>query len=136
MFSKEIKTALLDILSSDIRAEINGDSDSLYLFALLLQHLKNGKSISDAIKALIIDLQGICLSETKALVNLVISDGNYIYACRHAINAQCPSLYYCIDDNSVRVASEPLTPNDNWETIPEHNLLIFNNSGIMENHTL
>lgn len=136
VFSKEIKTALLDILSSDIRAEINGDSDSLYLLALLLQQLKNGKSITEAVKALMIELKEICLSETKALVNLVISDSKYIYACRYAINAQCPSLYYCIDNNGVRVASEPLTTDENWQSIHEHSLLVFNNSTILENHKL
>lgn len=136
LFSKEFKTALLDILSSDIRAEINGDSDSLYMFALLLQHLKNGKSITDSVKAMMNELKGLCLSETQALINLVLSDGKYIYACRHAINAQCPSLYYCIDNNSIRVASEPLTTDENWQSIPKHSLFVFNHSNILENYTL
>jgi len=31
-FDKNTKTSLLNILSNDIRADINGNSDSLYLF--------------------------------------------------------------------------------------------------------
>ena len=45
-FDTEIKAKLLDKLSSKFRAEIHGSSDSLYLFALLQQHLLEQQSIS------------------------------------------------------------------------------------------
>ena len=135
-FSKKIKTGLLDILSSDIRAEINGDSDSLYLFALFLQHVNNGKTIVESIQAMMHELVNICGKQTAAFVNLIISDGKLVYACRHAINKDCPSLYYLLDNEGVRVASEPLTPDVNWQSFDEHSLLVFNESSKQESHSL
>lgn len=130
-FDKDIKTGLLDILSNEIRAEINGNSDSLYLFALLQQHLLVQKSIPDAIIGMMNDLQSVCKNKVTALLNLVISDGKFLYACRHALNGNCPSLYYSLGSGNVRVASEPLTPNDEWITFPEHSLISFNHSNII-----
>jgi glutamine amidotransferase len=135
-FDKNTKASLLDILSNDIRAEINGNSDSLYLFALLQQHLLTQKSLTDAIVSMMHDLKSVCKNNVTALLNLVISDGETLYACRHALNGNCPSLYYSIGDDNIRIASEPLTPNDEWITFPEHSLISFNNSSIINQFDL
>ncbi len=135
-FDKNIKSGLLDILSNDIRAEINGNSDSLYLFALLQQNLLTQKSLPDAIINMMDSLKSVCADKVIALLNLVISNGDIIYACRHAINGDCPSLYYSLSNNNVRIASEPLTPNDKWTTFPENSLISFNNSSVINQFDL
>lgn len=135
-FDKETRTSLLNNLSDEIRAEIDGNSDSLYLFALLQQHLLTQNSLADAIINMMNDLQTSCGEKVKALLNLVISDGDVIYACRHAINGKCPSLYYSQLENNVQIASEPLTPNDEWISFPEHSLISLNHSGIINQYNL
>jgi gamma-glutamyl hercynylcysteine S-oxide hydrolase len=135
-FNKETKSSLLDVLSNDIRSEINGDSDSLYLFALLQQHLTTQKSVADAIVDMMNNLQSIFGDKVTAFLNLVISDGECLYACRHALNGSCPSLYYSISNNNVRIASEPLTQNDEWTSFPAHSLISFNNSSIIKQYDL
>ncbi len=135
-FDKNTKTSLLDILSNETRAEINGNSDSLYLFALLQQHLLTQTSLTDAIINMMNDLQTVCTDKVTALLNIVISDGDFIYACRHSLNGSCPSLYYLLGKNNVQIASEPLTANDEWIKFPEHSLICFNNSSIINNYSL
>ena len=135
-FTKNIKTSLLDLMASDIQAEINGDSDSLYLFALLLQYLNDGNSVCESIQVLTQELKKVCSDTINCLLNLIIYDGKCIYACRHAINKPCPSLYYLFNDKGVYVASEPLTPEDDWITIDEHCLLLLNETELLEKHSL
>jgi gamma-glutamyl hercynylcysteine S-oxide hydrolase len=135
-FDKNTKTKLIDILSNEIRAEINGDSDSLYLFALLQQSLLDNDSLVHAILGVMNKLKIICSKDISAFLNIVVTDGNEFYASRHALNATCPSLYYLIDANSIQIASEPLTPKNDWQSFPEHSLLRFNNKGEIEQHNL
>lgn len=135
-FTKKEKTSLLDILSNEVRAEIKGDTDSLYLFALLQQHLQIQDSIPNAITTMMTDLKTVCNENVSGLLNLIISDGELLYACRHALNASCPSLYYLFNDDSISIASEPLSPNDEWIAFPEHSLLSFNSSSIIDNDKL
>lgn len=135
-FNKEIKSRLLESLSIQLTTEINGDSDSIYLFALLQQHLLNENNISNAIVALMQELKVICSDDVSALLNFIISDGLSLYACRHALNKNSPSLYYLLNDNNVSIASEPLTTTDDWLSFSEHTLICFNRSGIIETHDL
>lgn len=135
-FDKTVKASLLDILSNDVRAEINGNSDSLYLFALLQQQLLSEKSVPDAIIKMMDILKTVCGDKITALLNMVISDGDVIYACRHAINGSCPSLYYSFGENNIHVASEPLTTNDEWNSFLEHSLISFNQSSIINQYDL
>ncbi len=135
-FDNTVKADFLHILSNDFRAEINGNSDSLYLFALLQEQLLSHQSLSDAIVATINELKIFCNNNIKALLNIVISDGEHLYASRHAINAKCPSLYYLLNDDNVSIASEPLTPENEWIAFPEHTLISFNNSSVISQTNL
>ena len=59
-FDIQTKARLIDCLTKEIQAEINGDSDSLYLFALFKQHFINTNNIDAAIIAMLTDLESIC----------------------------------------------------------------------------
>ena len=135
-FNNITKARFLDVLPNTISADITGDSDSLYLFALLQLHLQNQTSISNALISAMKDLKSICSDSVSALLNIVISDGDSLYACRHALNANCPSLYYLFKEDNVWLASEPLSPNDAWVTFPEHSIIRFNRSGVIEDYSL
>ena len=135
-FDKDIKSRLLEYLSNDIKTEINGDSDSLYLFALLQQQLLKEENISNAIIKMMQDLKTVCGNDVSALLNFIISDGVSLYACRHAINNTSPSLYYSLNQDCVKIASEPLNNTDDWISFAEHSLISFNTSGIIKTFEL
>lgn len=135
-FNSDIKARFLDILPNTISAEINGDSDSLYLFALLKLHLLKQDSLADAIIGMLDDLKIICNTTVAALLNIIISDGKMLYACRHALNGNCPSLYYLLKQDDIWIASEPLSTKDAWTTLPEHKLICINQAGVVKEYDL
>ncbi len=135
-FNNNTKARFLDVLTNTISAGISGDSDSWYLFALIQQHLQNQDSISHAIISAMNDLKSICSDSVSALLNIVISDLDSLYVCRHALNGNCPSLYYLIKEDNIWLASEPLSPKDAWITVAEHSVMRFNQSGVIEDYSL
>ena len=128
-FNPELRTRFHQYLKPEIQATVHGDTDSEYLFAMVRQQLTANNSnlkvcIIDALTELI-----PLIAEETALLNMVIGDGQTIYATRHALNGQCPSLYYTTEDktypDAALVASECLTDPADWQEVPEHNLLIL-----------
>lgn len=131
-FNTELRIRFHEYLKSEIQAEINGNTDSEYLFAVLKQQLAD-KPDSDLPTILINTMQQIksIIKNDTVLLNIIISDGANLYATKHAINGSCPSLYYSLNDkifpDAVVVASERLTPDttSTWQSIPEHSVIIF-----------
>jgi glutamine amidotransferase len=129
-FSLTVRPQLLGLLSPEISADIRGVTDSEYLFAMLRQMLSEDQDIAiDQALADMFSRLGEWLGEHQALLNLVISDGELVYACRHAFNHDCPSLYYTTDDEDFEdaqlIASERLTGSDFWQPVPEHHILVL-----------
>lgn len=112
-----------------IEASIHGNVDSEYLFAILRQLLAEDgeRDLADAIRL----LHGLLLEwgAQHALLSLALSDGRRVVALRHALGAECPSLYFTTDDESFPeaqlLASEPLTDTGLWQAVPPHHLLIL-----------
>ena len=67
------------------------------------------------------------IGSKQGLINLAISDGERIFAARYGLNADCPSLYYCTEADDFPsgqlLASERLTDDEFWQTVPEHHIL-------------
>ena len=122
-FNPKIRSIFHDILDSSIQGEIQGNTDSEYLFALLRQQLLKTPDIAEAIAAMVSTLPEI-ISDEKVLLNMIVGDGTRFYILRHAINGQCPTLYYSTEENdfpgSILIASEALTESRKWQAIPEH----------------
>ena len=122
-FNLQFRSLFHEILDATIQAEIQGHTDSEYLFALLRQQLLNTPDVAEAIPAMVSTLSGI-IGDKKILLNLIVGDGTNFYILRHAINGQCPTLYYSTGENefpnSVLIASEALTESGKWQTFPEH----------------
>jgi glutamine amidotransferase len=130
-FERSLRGRIRQFLSTDIEAGIGGNTDSEYLFALVRQLLATDEdmSLEEAIRAALA-LTDEWLEERKALLNLLLTDGERLYATRHALNADCPSLYFTTDDESYDegaqiIASERLTAGEFWQPVPEHHLLIL-----------
>ncbi|MBA2410316.1 MAG: ergothioneine biosynthesis protein EgtC [Gammaproteobacteria bacterium] len=130
-FDHSLRGRIRHFLSTDIEAGIGGNTDSEYLFALLRQLLTSDDELTleGAIRAAL-ELIDEWLDDRKALLNLLLTDGERLYATRHALNADCPSLYFTTDDESFDegaqiIASERLTEGEFWQPVPQHHLLIL-----------
>ncbi len=128
-FNPDIKTRFHEHLSPAVQANINGCTDSEYIFALVRQHYhSSGTTYDKSLNRALTDFPSL-LAEGAALLNIVMTDGQTLYVVRHAINDQCPSLYYTKEEesfpNAYLVASERMTESDCWQAVPEHCLLIL-----------
>lgn len=129
-FASHIRARMRQALTAPIEAGVHGNTDSEYLFALLRNILAQDLELplDEALLQLFAILHEWLAGE-RALLNFVLSDGERIYAVRHALNAPCPSLYFTADDEdypeAALVASEPLTDSKFWQPVPEHHFLIL-----------
>ncbi|MGH8502625.1 MAG: ergothioneine biosynthesis protein EgtC [Gammaproteobacteria bacterium] len=130
-FDHSLRGRIRHFMSTTIEAGIGGNTDSEYIFALLRQLLASDDELTleNALRG------GLALIDEwlhgrKALLNVLLTDGQRLYATRHALNAECPSLYFTTDDEyfdegAQLIASERLTEGEFWQPVPEHHLLIL-----------
>jgi len=129
-FHQQVLPHITTLLAPDIAAGINGNTDSEYLFACLRQLLADDPelTIPDAL-AQLSELLADWIDAQPALMNIVVTDGQRLYATRHGLNHECPSLYFTTDDElfpgGQLIASERLTGDSFWQPVPEHHLLIL-----------
>ena len=128
-FLPRIRRCIQQRLEPAIEEGIRGSTDSEYLFALIRQLLADDPDTSlEGALGEAFSLVAEWLGDQGALLNVIIGDGRRIVASRHAVNMDCPSLYYTTDDEafpdgSVVIASEPLTDREAWRAVPPHHLL-------------
>lgn len=130
-FRPQIRKHIQNILAPTIEADIQGSTDSEYLFALIRQ-LHQGASLGNLEDTLIetLDLLDSWLVTGQgATLNLLLCDGECLVAARYASDAACSGLYFATDDEAfpdgaVIVASEPLTQTATWHAVPENHLLV------------
>jgi len=123
-----LRRTIRDFLEPHLEADIKSNTASEHLFALLRHLLSDDPdlTIEQALAALLELLAG-WVGEQSNLLNLIIADGAGLYVVRQAWHADCPVLYYNVDDESFPdaqlVASEPLTDSEFWRPVPESHLL-------------
>jgi glutamine amidotransferase len=129
-FHSCVQPEISAMLAPEIAAGIRGNTDSEYLFACLQQLLRDDPAagLPDTIRQLF-TLLAEMITGQEALLNIIITDGVKLYAARHGINHECPSLYYTTDDELFPggqvIASERLSADSFWQPVPEHHLLII-----------
>lgn len=136
-FGERRRPAFHAFLRPEIQASIRGDTDSEYLFALLRQCVADADG--DLRSALLdcVNTLPRLLEDGTALVNLVVSDGEQLLACRHAVNdGECPSLYEAggIPEfpDAALIASERFSDTDHWQPVAPHSFLVLRNARISE----
>lgn len=125
-FSGEIQHKISKELDDEFLYLIKGNTDSEYIFALLMQLLHNHAPI-DAIRTWENKIAEI-IQGKRALLNIVVCDGEKIYALKHAINGLCPSMYYANSNqefgiNNQLLVSEKLNGSDDWLEIEDHKII-------------
>ncbi len=123
-FHPAVQTSFHERLTPAIQAEIRGHTDSEYLFALFKQARQRSDDILHCFVNLFSTLADLA-ADRKVLLNLIVHDGQRFHLLRHAINAECPSLYVSGDDRFFPqganvIASEALTRSGTWRAVPAH----------------
>jgi glutamine amidotransferase len=135
-FSRGLRAEFHRVLDPELQAGIAGNTDSEYLFALILQELAAHRGDPAAAIAGAIGVLDRMLNGRKALLALILCDGERLYATRHALNATPPTLYYCEHEaaypEALLIASERLTAAPGWQAIPPKKLLIAADGRILE----
>ena len=126
-FSDNIRGKIRQLLHAEIESIIHGSTDSEYLFALILHYFSQSKDMVTAIRECFQQLTK-WLGKERALLNLLMSDGNQIIATSHAINGECPTLYYGKDiegfkKHSQLIVSERLNDDSHWTKVKDHSLI-------------
>ena len=133
-FHEQVRPPVTAQLSPAIAADIRGNTDSEYLFALLRQFLQEDGSpgIVNAMRRLFERIGELAGSE-ESLLNLILTDGTTVYATRHAINHESPSLYVTDSDplfpGAQLVASEAFSQDGGWQRVPEHHIVTLQAGG-------
>ena len=129
-FHDRVRPNLLDDLDAAYLPSICGNTESEYLFAALRQILNQNPDlpVESALGELVQRIED-WIGDNRALLTMVVSDGERLYAVRHALGDDCPTLYYTTDDdafpNAQLIASEPLTESGLWQSVPEHQILVL-----------
>jgi glutamine amidotransferase len=129
-FHEQVMPAIAGELEPGIFATVRGNTESEFLFAWLRQILvEDGElSIDEAVRELLVRLDDL-LDGATALLNLLVTEGERLYAVRHAVGDDCPSLYFTTDDElfpeAQLIASECMTDSGIWHPVPPHHLLII-----------
>jgi len=139
-FSTTARPQIRHILNHEFEANIRGDTDSEYIFALILHFLGEHKPPLDAIR-ISFDTIAELIGPERALLNIVLSDGEKIYASKHAIHGLCPSLYYAqgiepFPSSSQLLVSEPLTEDEHWTAIDDHSLVVLGRNQELKSYPL
>lgn len=129
-FNGRLRHRLRCQLDADIDTHIGGSTDSEHIFALFRHHILGnaGNDIVTATHDTLATLASL-LEQQRALLNIVIADGERVLAIRHAINGECPSLYFTTREadypDATLISSEKLTRHDSWSAVPEHHGLLL-----------
>ena len=132
-------------LSDAAHASVEGNSDSEYLFAHLLDRLLEGEGGQaagpiDALRRSMEEVGRWVEDEgIKALLNVVFTDGRALYALRLAVNGRAPSLYLHREGlglEGIWVASEPPFSSEGWEEVSAGTILRIGADGAIEEHAL
>lgn len=126
-FTTDFRTQTRRLLHHDYENLIQGNTDSEYIFALLMQHLEQTDDPVTALQHTFNDIASIT-KDKRSLLNIMLSDDSNIYASKHAINGLCPSLYYGrnindFPENGQLLASESLNDDKNWQSVDDHRII-------------
>ncbi len=125
-FRGKTQHAIREQLEEPFSYLIQGNTDSEYIFALLMQLLES-QPPQEALASCVSIIKDLIKTD-RALLNIAISDGTSIYAIKYAVNGLCPTLYYTsanteFGDNNQIITSEPLNSENTWLKITDYSVI-------------
>lgn len=131
-YNGKSRKKIINKIDDDLLLNIMGNTDSEYLFYLILTYIKKGFDTVTAIKKVFIYLNKISKKLTIS-INIIITNGIQTYSTRYINkeNLKPPSLYYIKNHDNIIISSEPFDKsNDLWELVPKNSLIIVKNKKI------
>jgi ergothioneine biosynthesis protein EgtC len=131
-FRHTLMRPVRDALQDEYYTAIEGSTDSEHVFALLLQFLHGEtytrKNVQAAVQATLTQLMRWAEpKQTQLVLNLAVTNGEFVVAARFASSAPAPSLYYAVDTaefpRATLIASERPFASDAWQTVAEDEIL-------------
>jgi len=123
-FAHTLRARVRAEISSDIEPTIQGNTDSEYLFALIRQQTG---TLTERLRAALRLIESWLTNtpEVRALLNIIVSDGEQLVATRAAFNGDPPSLYVNADwHGAVVIASEALDNQSGWSCVESGQIII------------
>ncbi|HLA74529.1 MAG TPA: class II glutamine amidotransferase [Gammaproteobacteria bacterium] len=129
-FRTTLAPLIRSFLAPELEAGLQTNSEAEYLFAIVRHLLADDDEMSiDQALSEMFELLENWLDGLPAQLNMIITDGEGVYAVRHGINAACAPLYYTTDaedyPGAQLIVSEPLSSSEFWQPVPEHHILIL-----------
>lgn len=138
-FARSVRTKFRGYLYPEIEAEIKGNTDSEYLFALIRQMLMENKDILEVFERLFTKVR-TWMEGGSGSFNFLMTDGERIFATRYSIGHDAPSLYLGRDDNSFSggwfIASEPFSDCGEWSPVDKCQVIILSAGSEPEKMTI
>ena len=131
-FRHTLMRPVRDALQDEYYTAIEGSTDSEHVFALLLQSLHGyaytRKNVQAAMQATLEQLvRWAEPKQTQLVLNLALTNGEFVVAARFASSAPAPSLYYAVDTaefpHAALIASERPFASDAWQTVAEDKII-------------
>ncbi len=131
-FSTTLLRPLREALTDATYSRVEGNTDSEHVFAALVDAYDRTEGPERLVNAVRATVQHVLrLAEqwdTRALLTLIVSDGEQLVATRTAVGGNPPSLYVLSEPtpelNGVVLASEPLDESPSWQAVAPHSLVI------------
>ncbi len=129
-FAEQWRTMMLaDWISPERAARIRGTTDAEHLFQAFLTRVEDGQDPSQALKSLCRDVASFAEQNGwKTQLNLLVSDGDQVWATRDGNQESCNSLYHLFDGEEFPgahlIASEPLMDDPEWAPVDAGTLLV------------
>lgn len=116
-------------------ARLTGVSDTEALFLLAVAAANRAHGPASALAALVQDVTGLARQEgAAAQLNMVLTDGRRLAACRVAADRAPNSLYVSergpMAPDGVIVASEPLCADGDWVEVPPQTVIEVSGEGV------
>ena len=133
-FRRSLMRPIRDALQDEYYTAIGGSTDSEHIFALLLQFLHGRAGTQHnvllAMRAAIEQLvRWAAPTDTSLVLNLALTNGEFVVASRFASRSPAPSLYCAFDTaefpRAGLLASERLFASRAWQAVEENRMLAF-----------
>ena len=134
-YKGNLRKKIINNIDDNLLLNIKGNTDSEYLFFLIMTFFKTCNNIIQAVKDTIKFIVELDNSLTFSM-NIIITNGIITlgtrYINKHEQNP--PSLYYFSSKDKMYISSEPLEKNNyNWILIPKNSIVVFNNNTVQVN---
>ncbi len=115
-FHPVVARRVRDALDDARDGAIVGNTDSEHLGAYVMGRLAGvDGDPTDAVVGALLELVALA-GDRKALLNVIVTDGRWLVAIRHAVNGEAPTLYRRARGDAVEIVSEPLDA-DGWSEV-------------------